>query len=177
MKFWIRFCALAILLLQCLAFAQRGYDPTKPCSEGQRRQFDFWLGSWDVSWPASPHGPAGYGRINVQKIFGNCVVQENFSAEPVAFHAMSLSAYVPELGQWKQVWVDNQGQYRDVVGESKNGEVVLSRQTEINGKKVLQRAVWKNIKPMELDFAWEQSEDGGQTWQVLWPIHYTRHKQ
>ena len=168
-------CA-AVLVLLGVACAQRVSDPTKPCGEGQRRQFDFWLGAWDVSWPASPHGSAGFGRANVQKILAGCVVQENLSADPLPLRAMSVSSYIPESGEWKQVWADNEGHYRDVAGESKNGEIILSRQSEVNGKKVLQRAVWKNIKPMELDFSWEQSHDGGQTWQVLWPMHYTRHK-
>lgn len=175
MKCWLRLCAVGILL-PTLAFAQRGYDGNQSCGEGQRRQFDFWVGTWDVSWRASPQGRAGSGRATVQKILASCVVQENFSAEPLPLRAMSLSSYIPESGQWSQVWVDNEGHYRDVVGESKNGEIVLSRQTEVNGKKVLQRVVWKNIKPMELDCNWEQSEDGGRTWQVLWPMHYTRHK-
>src|SRR5579872_4617190 len=69
--------SLAAVLLHSSAFAQR-YDASKPCSEGQRRQFDFWLGSWDVTWPASSHGPAGSGRDAVQKILANCAVQENF---------------------------------------------------------------------------------------------------
>ena len=176
MKFCIRVCAV-LAVLHALAFAQRGSDSSKPCGEGQRRQFDFWLGSWDVSWPTSPHGPAGSGRANVQKIFGNCVVQENFSADPLPLRAMTLSSYIPEAGQWNQVWVDNEGHYRDLVGESKNGEIVLSGPAEVNGKKIMRRVMWKNIKPMEVDVSWEESGDEGRTWQVIWPMHYTRRRQ
>lgn len=165
-------------LLQSFSYAQQGSRPTKPCSEGQRRQFDFWLGSWDLSWPANSQGAAGSGRNNIQKILGGCVVQENFSGEPsMPLRGMSVSSYHPQTGKWKQTWVDNEGSYLDFVGEAKNGEMVLSREAEVNGKKILQRMVWKNIKPMELDWSWEKSEDGGQTWQVLWPIHYTRRRQ
>ena len=122
-------------------------------------------------------GPAGFGRNNVQKLWGNCVVQENFSSEQsIPLHGMSLSAYIPQTGQWKQTWVDNQGGYLDFVGESKNGEMVLSRTAMVNGKEIQQRMVWKNIRPMELDWSWEKSDDGGRTWQVIWPIHYTRNK-
>jgi len=179
MKSGITFCATIIILLHSIGYAQqRPSDSDRPCTEGQRRQFDFWVGSWDLSWPSGPARPAGFGRNNVQKIFANCVVQENFSSDaPTQFRGMSLSSYVPELGKWKQVWADNQGGYLDFIGESKNGEMVFTREKEMNGKKILQRMVWKNIKPMELDWSWEKSEDGGQTWQVLWPIHYTRRRQ
>jgi hypothetical protein len=111
-------------------------------------------------------------------MWGNCVVQENFSGDQsMPLRGMSVSSYIPQTGQWKQTWVDNQGAYLDFVGESKNGEMVLSRTATVNGKEILQRMVWKNIRPFEFDWSWEKSEDGGRTWQVLWPIHYTRHKQ
>lgn len=179
MKFKIRLWLATGLLLGSFAYGQQhGSSAPKPCGEGQRRQFDFWLGSWEVSWPASPHGAAGFGRENVQRILNNCVVQENFTEETASpARAMSVSAYIPERGQWRQTRMDNQGHYAEFSGESKNDEVVLSRDAEVDGKKVVQRVVWRNIKPMEFDWSWEQSEDGGKTWQVLWPMHFVRHKQ
>jgi len=174
MKMWL---CLSIILLHGLVHAQQGSSGTRPCDEGQRRQFDFWVGSWDLDWPTGPTGHAGFGRNNVQKMWGNCIIQENFSGEQsIPLRGISVSAYIPQSAQWKQTWVDNQGSYLDFVGEAKNGQMILSREAEVNGKKILQRMVWKNIKPMELDWSWEKSEDGGQTWQVLWPIHYRRHK-
>ena len=38
--------------------------------------------------------------------------------------------------------------------------------------KTLQRMVWKDISANELDWNWEASSDGGEAWQVEWPIHY-----
>jgi hypothetical protein len=78
-------------------------------------------------------------------------------------------------GKWKQTWVDNQGAYLDFVGEFKDGQMILQRETTgPDGKAFLQRMVWKNIAANEFDWSWEASHDGGKSWQVQWPIHYKR---
>ena len=45
-----------------------------------------------------------------------------------------------------------------------------------DGKPVKMRMVFKNIRSDSLDWSWERSTDGGKTWTVQWPIHYTRRK-
>ena len=41
-------------------------------------------------------------------------------------------------GKWKQTWVDNEGGYLDFVGESKDGQMILSREaTRPDGTKGL----------------------------------------
>jgi hypothetical protein len=34
--------------------------------------------------------------------------------------------------------------------------------------------VWYDIQENKLEWNWERSDDNGQTWRVLWQIHYTR---
>ena len=44
--------------------------PAKPCTAAENRQFDFWIGDWDVT---TPNGKAaGTNRIN--PILGGCVL-------------------------------------------------------------------------------------------------------
>jgi hypothetical protein len=53
--------------------------------------------------------------------------------------------------------------------------MILQREgSGMDGKKILQRMVWKNIGAREFDWSWESSKDDGKTWQVNWPIHYKR---
>jgi len=90
-------------------------------------------------------------------------------------HGTSVSIFDTHAGKWKQTWVDNQGAYLDFVGEFKDGQMTLQRETTgKNGAKAMQRMVWKNITANEFDWSWEASQDGGKTWQVQWPIHYKR---
>ena len=90
---------------------------------------------------------------------------------------MSVSIFDTRAGKWKQTWVDNEGGYLDFVGEFKDGQMILVRDAvRPDGTKVIQRMVFKNITADELDWSWEASTDGGNTWQVNWPIHYKRNK-
>ena len=87
----------------------------------------------------------------------------------------SVSIFDFNAGKWKQTWVDNEGGYLDFIGEFKDGQMILQREAvRSDGTKLLQRMVFKNIGPRELDWSWEASRDGGKTWQVQWPIHYKR---
>lgn len=167
--------------LAVTAQSQLASAPVQPqtaplCSEPQQKQFDFWIGDWELTWPAGATGQAGHGINSIHRVLDGCVVQENFSGgESMTLRGTSLSAYDARSGKWKQTWVDNQGGYLDFTGEFTDGQMVLTRQAvRPDGSLFLQRMVWKNISAKELDWSWERSTDGGKTWQVMWPIHYKR---
>ena len=136
----------------------------------EARQFDFWIGDWDVAWETDQHG-----TNSIRAILADAVILENFNGSPgTPLIGMSVSTYAAALGKWQQTWVDNQATYLDFSGEFKDGQMVLQRQAVENGLAFLQRMVWYNIGPRQLDWNWERSDDGGQTWHVLWKLHYTR---
>ncbi len=167
---------LTLLLLAPVAFAQSAANRPNPCTAPQQKQFDFWLGEWDITWPSQGGETPGHGTNNVKRIMDECIVQENFVSQDASnLRGTSVSVYDPRSNHWKQTWVDNQGSYLDFVGEYKDGQMILQRQaTGKDGKLFLQRMVWKNISSNEFDWSWESSEDDGKTWQVNWPIHYKR---
>lgn len=146
-----------------------------PCSQPQQRQFDFWLGEWDLTWPGQNGGAAGHGTNTIKRILDGCVVEENFDGG-TAMHlrGTSVSLFDAQSSKWKQTWVDNEGGYLDFIGEFKDGQMILQREAlRPDGAKVRQRMVYKNITSNEFDWSWERSLDG-KTWQVMWPIHYKR---
>ena len=173
----IQWIVASVLAAALMAFAQTS-TPAKPCAAAEFRQFDFWVGDWDLTWLGQNGGPELHGHNRIERELGDCVIHEHFTdqAEP-PFQGTSVSTFTPQLGKWQQTWVDNQGSYLDFVGEFKDGQMVLGREaTGKDGKKFQQRMVWKNIKGDSLDWSWERSDDGGATWKVLWPIHYVRRK-
>jgi hypothetical protein len=161
-----------------MGFYSMPEDEVVPASA--KRQFDFWLGEWDLTWPGEqsglPAGQIGHGTNSIKAILDSAVVQENFvDLAPSSLRGMSVSVYNQRLGKWQQTWVDNQGSYLDFVGEFKDDKMIFSRQaTTKAGKEIMQRMVWHNIAKDQLDWNWEASEDGGKTWKVNWQIHYTR---
>jgi hypothetical protein len=165
---------LALALFQSLASGQA--NPKNPCTVPQQKQFEFWVGEWDLTWPGQKPNEVDHGTNLIKRIMDGCVVQENFSGgDSMAMRGTSLSTFDTRANKWKQTWVDNQGGYLDFVGEFKDGQMILQREgVRPDGTKVLQRMVWKNITTGEFDWSWEASLDGGKTWQVNWPIHYKR---
>ena len=132
--------------------------------------FDFWLGDWDATWGEDQHG-----TNRVTAILDHAVILENFDGRPsTPLIGMSTSVYNVPLGKWQQTWVDNQGGYLDFIGEFADGKMILARRANLNGRSVLQRMVWYDITPDRFEWNWERSTDEGQTWQVLWAIHYVR---
>jgi hypothetical protein len=141
-----------------------------PAAPPEARQFDFWLGDWDVTW-----GDGERGRNRVEAILDDRVIQENFDGQASApLRGMSLSVYSPSLGLWRQTWVDNSGSYWAFSGGFDNGRMVLGTTDVREGCAVHLRMVWHNLGRDSLDWNWERSDDEGETWKVLWHLHYQR---
>ena len=139
----------------------------------EARQFDFWLGEWDLTWEG------GDGTNSISRILDGQVIQERFAARQddpnvPALQGLSISVYIPALGKWRQTWVDNNGSYMDFIGGFVGGEMALSMVRTLNGKTNTYCMVFYNITEDSLDWDWKRSEDGGQSWQLQWRIHYQR---
>ena len=149
--------------------------PPLPCTEPEARQFDFWLGEWKVAWDASSGMPAGTGVNRIARILDGCAIEENFrtdEADPLV--GRSLSAWNPTRKQWQQTWVDNQGGYLDFTGGLKDGRMTLLREgAGRDGRRLLQRMTFEDVRPDALVWRWESSADGRE-WKTNWLIRYTR---
>ncbi len=174
---------LSLLVAAALAAARPGgaspAPPPPPCSGPEWKQLDFWVGEWHASWPASPDGPAGTGTNRIEKVLDGCVVSENFAAEGAApLVGKSWSTFDSRTKEWRQTWVDNQAGYFDFLGDvsSPDEKIFAMHATGKDGRSVALRMVFKNIAADTFDWSWERSNDGGKSWMVQWPIHYSRKK-
>lgn len=142
------------------------------CEDPAARQFDFWVGEWNLTW-----GDDGQGHNVIRPIMGGCVIEENFSAPSGGYFGKSVSAYAVQQGIWKQTWVDNNGSYLDFTGGMEGNQMILRRQfTNAEGQAVMQRMRFYDIEKDHFDWSWERSLDEGQTWEPVWQIHYERRK-
>lgn len=134
------------------------------------QQFDFWLGKWDVSW-----GEGQHGVNHIQRVLDGQVIQEDFDGRPAMdFRGHSVSVYSPHYGHWQQTWVDTQGNYWHLRGGWQHDRFTLVTDDLLQGRAVKYRMVFYKIALDTLDWNWELSEDGGQTWGLRWKIHYQR---
>jgi hypothetical protein len=176
-KIMIRLLPIVLILLSTVLAQQTSTTPPpNPCEAPEQKQLNFWVGEWDATWPGPKEGEIQKGTNSIRRVLEGCIVEENFSGgADMHLRGKSVSVFDTRAGKWKQTWVDNEGGYLDFVGEFKDGQMILGREFQkADGTKVMQRMVFKNIKPDEFDWSWEASKDGGETWQVQWPIHYKR---
>jgi hypothetical protein len=158
-----------------LAAAQAPAPPT--CDGPEWKQFDFWVGDWDLSYKAAD-GKVLASRNKVTKILGGCVLLEQFSGAPgTKLDGHSVSTFDRNARQWKQTWVDNTGSYLDFTGGFADAKMILARDAERQGKKFRQRMVWQDIRADAFKWLWQRSDDGGATWSTQWEIDYRRAKQ
>ena len=136
--------------------------PGKPagCAAGQYREFDFWLGDWNVT----QHGkPVGTNRID--RILDGCALLENWRGVNGSA-GNSLNYYDSTRGVWHQTWVDDQGAPLELEGGYQGGQMVMTGNTldPSSGKTVINRLTWTPQTDGKVRQHWEVSADNGRTW-------------
>jgi hypothetical protein len=130
------------------------------CTSPQSRQFDFWVGNWNVYNPANQL--AGTNRID--KTVNGCLLVENWKGAK-AGAGKSFNFYDARLNKWRQVWVSAEGSL-DLQGDLIDGSMRYTGETTgLNG--VSQESiVFTPNSDGTVRQLWQQSPDGGNTWRV-----------
>ncbi|HEY9442672.1 MAG TPA: hypothetical protein VIQ25_05530 [Gemmatimonadales bacterium] len=92
------------------------------CDAAPYRQFDFWVGRWDVF-----SGATLAGTNEVKSRVDGCVVEENWTSAG-AGRGRSLNAYDAATGTWSQFWVGSGGCQFSVIlmeGGFANGSMTM----------------------------------------------------
>lgn len=148
----------------------------QPCRHDPRfREFDFWLGDWDVRGTGQPAtGPAARNTVTLED--NGCVVMEHWTA-PSGSVGQSFNIFDRSLGQWRQTWVDNVGGQHDYRGALKDGNMVYVGDTPApNGKlgRVPTRLTFFHVSKDSVRQFSEISNDSGRTWQTAYDLMYVR---
>ncbi|HVP63068.1 MAG TPA: hypothetical protein VMT11_21100 [Myxococcaceae bacterium] len=153
------------------AFAAAG-PKGPPCSGAAYRQFDFWVGEWEVQTPKGT--PAGENKV--EKILDGCAIRESWTAADGS-HGSSLTGYDAAAGRWTQTFVDDLGMVLVLDGELRDGKMILSgRRSASRGSSMLNRIVWQKLDGDRIRQRWEQSSDDGRNWTLLFEGLYSRKK-
>jgi hypothetical protein len=161
----MRHLLFIVLLLPSLGLAQdpdASVTPAAPgrCEAPEHRQFDFWLGEWNVS-----------------VTMGGCVLQENWQgAGSGGISGTSFNIYDRDRGVWHQTWVDANGTLLQLDGGLNEGSMVLEgeRPAPVGGGSVRHRIAWTPQEDGSVRQLWEASQDGGESWNVIFDGLYTR---
>ena len=152
--------------------------------DGQH-DFDFLFGTWKVHVRRLKNPLRGShewyemsGRSVVRPIWGGKAnIEEVESDGPNGrMEAMMVRLYSPTSGQWSLNWVNQKNPHFDVptIGEFKDGRGEFYDQETFEGRSILVRYVWSDIKPNSAHFEQSFSADGGKTWEANWIAQCTR---
>lgn len=137
-----------------------------PCQEPERRQFDFWVGDWDVYDTASQVMVA---RSTIEKLYAGCAVRENW--KPLkGTGGGSLNAWRPDEKGWRQTWLDSSGAWAEFRGGWTGTAIVI--QGDWGG--TLTRMTYTPNPDGTVRQAGETSADKGVTWKPSFDLTYRR---
>ena len=165
----LRYAFTLLLLAATLpAFAQQ---PTSPCPGSEvHRQFDFWLGTWDVMTPQGQQA----GTNTIEKINAGCTLQENWTSAGGG-GGKSFNYYDPHEKAWKQLWVDAGGNVARFTGHFTEGAMRFEGVwTNANGTTSLMKMTFTPRDDGSVRQYIEQSLDDGKTWNVWFDGSYVR---
>jgi hypothetical protein len=160
---------------QFVALAKEIHHNAAPCEDAEFRQFDFWIGDWDVVQTGSV---SAAGTSHISKEMGGCVVWENWTAAGVSgYFGKSYNTYNANLHRWEQYWVDNSAGTIFFYGGLKEG--VMDYWTDdlpqANGEKLRRHLQFFALGPDKVRQFSQGSRDGGKTWTVEYDLTYNRH--
>jgi tetratricopeptide (TPR) repeat protein len=152
-------------------------DSLRPCSGPEYRQFDFWLGTWDVLNPAGQK----IGTNEISSTNDGCVVYENWR-DARGGTGNSFNFYETKTKRWHQFWVSSNGNASPLSaaadgtpmpmsGGLVDGAMVLQSPP---GSKPLNRWTWSRADGGKVRQHAEQSDDEGKTWKTVFDGLYVK---
>ena len=165
-KIWMTLmvCTTVVLLY--------GQDPKT--SEDVERQFDFWVGDWDVY----KYGTDKLVGVNkIERILGGKAIRETYAAAGSKYEGTSLNKYNPQSGKWEQYWVDNSGLTLHIKGGIENGQMILQKKEERKEGLFENKITWIPQKDGTVRQIWETKSATEAAWKTAFDGLYKRKKE
>ena len=150
------FCALLCLTSAAEEAARAG------CA-AEARQFDFWVGRWNVTEKGKP---AGVNHI--ERILGGCALLENWTGAKGGM-GKSLNFFDRGDGLWHQAWIDGSGGALLLAGRFENGVMRMQGERPASGEipPTRHRITWTPLSDGKLRQVWESTPIGKEAWTVV----------
>jgi len=167
------FCVLATTVT--LAADENAAVATNPCEHQDGfRDFDFWQGDWTV------HTADGQfaGHNSIKSAEKGCLLLENWVGASGGT-GMSVNYLDKSSNEWVQVWNSAGGSQINIRGGlTKDGMLLRGKIHYVaNGTTAPFRGLWTLLDDGRVRQFFEQSNDGGKTWQPWFEGFYTRTKE
>jgi hypothetical protein len=179
-----------IIALFSLLAAHPANGQTEPCPGPTHRQFDFWLGDWEIrqellqrdgSWIELP------ARTTVRRVAGACALTEEWRGDVLFFwegmdaaaplEGLSVRAFDPKARLWRIWWMDSRRPDfgRPFEGRFERDEgVFLREEVGADGAPYLTRIRFHGISVDSVRWELAISRDAGSSWSPLWRMQFRR---
>jgi hypothetical protein len=164
-----RCCLVAAALLMSAAASAQPTAAKPACDTPQHRQFDFWVGKWDVYRTDTDQLVA---HSLIEKLYGGCAVRENWM--PIGgTGGGSLNSWRPGEEKWRQTWTDSGNNWNEYAGGLEGGFMVLTGTTTNAAESTKPVRMTYEAKPdgsvVQTGY---QSNDGGKSWSLQYQYAY-----
>jgi len=157
-------------MLILIAMALQAATPASPaCDTPDHKQFDFWVGNWDVYRTDTDQLVA---HSLIEKLYGGCAVRESWM--PIGgTGGGSLNSWRPAEKKWRQAWTDSGNNWNEYVGGLKVGVMVLTgTSAKAAGTAVPIRMTYEAKSDGSVIQTGYQSSDGGKSWSLQYQYAY-----
>ena len=155
-----------------------------PCT-GEYRQFDFWIGEWDILNRNRPDDESrwydtGGATDRVYPVAAGCGIVEHWRGHAYGefLVGFSLRAFNPTSGQWDLVLLwpsDGQPRFGELRGWFRHGRgEFYSMGVAAEGDTTFTRFTFSDITPETVMWQDGNSVDGGRSWSATWIKEFTR---
>ena len=164
-------CALVALAAPSAVEAQT--PPSIICQdEPEFRQFDFWVGEWDVFDNASGNRA---GANSIESLHGGCVLVESWTSSGGP-GGTSVNYYDNVRGTWRQYWVSVNYSIEIEGGLDQDGRMVLEGELHDYRQRaaIPFRGTWTPEPDGTVRQLFEQQDPATGEWQVWFDGRYER---
>lgn len=147
--------------------------PATGCHSAESRQFDFWVGKWDVYSKKAPTKLSAHSLI--EKLYEGCAVRENWMPNDPANAGGSLNAYDVQAKRWRQFWTDSSGSIAEFTG-GWNGKAMVIQGVwpQPGAPRQITRITYTPLADGSVEQRGEASDDGGASWAPSFDLLYRR---
>jgi hypothetical protein len=158
-----------------------------PLPRDGSHDFDFARGAWHTHatqvldpFAGGTHTVTMDGTKTARPIWNGRGWIEEIEADGPNGHweGATLFLYNPKSGQWSQTYLDSETGEAETptIGSFKDGRGELISTGMYQGRTILERGVWSDIKADSHHFEISYSQDGGRTWATTFKADLTRLK-
>ena len=166
-----RTCSILLVLPLLVMMDAYGQSPPLSCESNEiNRQFDFWIGEWEVTTLAGQKA----GENKISRAEKGCLLIERWTSAGGGT-GQSYNYYDPAAEAWKQVWVDAGGNLGYFTGGLEGEAMVLKGEwISPDGSKILLNGTWTPLEDGRVRQHFVQSTDNGDNWSTWFDGYYTK---